>query len=276
MIPAPRQGWPWALALVAALIVGASVGAYGWSTRDHAAAPADAELVAGAITVQGSGTDETGAIVYDVMASVFNLNDADVTVVRARHTGWTVARDQPRTTLPGRQWAAVRLTITPDCEVPPVQELELELDRGSQLVTLPVRTQSSDTHGLHNLVCSGQAPGVRVLVEAMELTAADGVIDMRIPLRATAGADSDEITLIGLDASTAGFHAAALDLPIRLRPGHTATVTLRWSAEDCTAIDGLGDVQLSARTASGDNLVHPLPGRAVAALARLGVEACSS
>lgn len=278
MMPAPRQGRPLAAALAAVFAVGAAVGAYGWSVRDRIAESSDIELAAGAVTVEVPSVGTLAASNYRVVASVFNADDSDVTVVEARPPGWTVTGSQPSITLPAREWASIPLTVAPDChDVPPTPELELRLgaESGGQLVTLPLRPHTSDAFALHSVLCSENEAAVHLLLDDIETVSDDDALNMTIPVRMTAGR-TEPVTLSGLDATTPALRATAAGLPMRLAPGETATVTVHWTVEDCAAVDQLGEVLLRTRTERPGTIDFPLPGRAVAALARLGVDSCSS
>lgn len=271
---APRQGWPLAAALVAAFIVGAAIGAYGWSMRDRITAESDVNLVAGPVALLATSEGPLPAGSYQAVASIFNPEDTDVRVVDARLSGWTVTASQPITVVPAQGWASIPLTVAPNCDgVRPTSELALRLDSesGGQRIMVPIHAPSTETFGLHFLLCSEGGPGIRLLLDGLELTTDDGALDMRIPVHAAAR--GEPVTLVELDAATPGFRLSVDALPLRLGSGATETVSVRWTVEDCVAVEQLGDVQLTARRERAE-LTYTLPGRAVAALARLGVTSC--
>lgn len=283
MISAPRQGWPLAVAVVAVFAVGASTGAYGWSLNDRFGDAPDAVLVTGPVTAQdgralgvdtvGVAAEEFGADSFDVSANVFNGGDSDVTVVDVRPVGWIVDGSPPSTRVPAGEWAGIPVTVTPDCAGPPPDpgvEVQLAPERGN--VTAPGVARNGDSFWAFWVVlCTGT--GIRPLLNDVEIISDGEALDMLVPLR-VAEWRTDAVTLRGVDSAAPAFRLATSGLPLRLAPGDTETVTLRWTVENCRSVHQLSDVQIGTRTDARGSL-FPLPGHAVAALARLGVAVCT-
>ncbi|MFW6091112.1 MAG: hypothetical protein ACODAF_04505 [Actinomycetota bacterium] len=283
MISAPRQGWPLAVSVVAVFALGTAAGAYGWSVYDRAGESSEAVLLAGPVTTQdgralgvdtvGVGAEDFGADSFDVSANVFNGGDSDVTVVDVRPHGWIVDSSPPATRVPAGEWASIPVTVTPDCAGPwPDSGVDVRLDSERGVVTAQAATRNGEGFRVFWVVlCTG--PGIRPLLDDIEITADGDVLDMRVPVHVAAWR-SDAVTLLGMDSAAPAFQATAPGLPLQLAPGDTETVTLHWTVENCRTVSQLSDVQLGTRTDAQGNL-FALPGHAVAALARLGVAACT-
>lgn len=288
MTPVPRQGWPLAVAVVAAFAVGATAGGYWWSVRDGVNGVSSGELIAGPVTRQESSVlggessqlNGLGAVAesaFTLSASVFNAGDNDVTVVDARPAGWTVAASPPETRIPAGEWASIPLTISPDCaQAAPDPELELQLgaESADQRVTVPMFTRGGSTFGSFWLLLCSPA-GLGAVLNDIEIISEDGGVEMRITLRQPSWR-ADDVAVDHLGTNTGAFRAAASDLPLRVAPGETEATTLRWSVADCAALSGrLGSIDLVMQAQGSAETLVPLPGRAVAALTRLGVQSCS-
>lgn len=285
---APRQGRPLAVALTAAFALGAALGAYGWSVRDSIAATPEINLIAGPIAMQVAGEVPATDGTYRISANVFNLADNDVTVRGASLAGWTVTEGPSPTVVRAGEWTSIPFTAILDCHDPGLGsepgdlELHLRLDSEgkSEDLTLPVRGSSADADVLSYQLCLEDESLVHLLLDDMELAADDGTLEMRIPVLA-AGREGEPVTLADLVAATptvltTAFRTEAPGLPLRLRPGDTRTVTMRWTVDDCASAEEIGEVQIGTQTDGTSQIFYQLPGQAVAALARLAVAECSS
>jgi hypothetical protein len=103
---------------------------------------------------------------------------------------------------------------------------------------------------------------------------------MEVDLRHIQPTGSSDVTVTALSATSAGFRAEGIGLPVTLRPEDPAvTIELLWTVEQCDLTDRLGELSVVAQYVSADSSARDqrveLPASAVATLGRFGGGQCS-
>lgn len=275
--------WGSMVVLGCVFAVGVAAGSFGWQARERAVeeatAAAEAELVAGPVTVESWPDGREAAPWWELTAAVYNLGSREVTALAAWPSGWSVAEAGTPTTLPPDEWTVLPLTVVPECAaaVEPELELVVRTDAGEQELTLPLQPRDGTVYWgrMRQSMCGEQQEGV--VLDGLTTRRGDGHLEMSLDLRHPGSPDASEIVVTEVYRDTAGFHAAGSGLPLAIRGGDTGTARVVWTVEACELTDDLGDLAVALRlesdSVSREQTVQ-LPGSAVAALARFGVSEC--
>lgn len=258
--------------LLAAFAVGVVAGGYAANQS------ADAERVAGfaaMIALEDGGLGQAGRRSGDRMSlSLYNKEDSAVEVSEVRPLGWTVETDTERT-VPPKQWTAVPLSITPDCDEEPTDRVRLRVhgDGADEQATLRVRHGADQAEALHSALCS--RPASTVTVEDVETRRHDGELEMLLSVQLQGPPDASRTIPYPAGGEVAGFRLEIVRPSLTLRSGETATVTARWTIEDCDETNPLGGAPLLAVVGAAADTPF-LPDRATAALARFSAQECAA
>ncbi len=267
-----RRRWLWAAVLLVAFAVGVTAGGYAAGQR---AGAEDVPDLAAMIALEDEEAAQAGRPSgHRLSLSLYNLGDSAVTVREARPLGWTAGTGTERT-VPPRQWTAVPLSITPDCDDEPGDRVRLRVsgDGEDDQVTLPVRAGASEAAARHSALCS--RPESTVTVEDVETRTLDGALEMRLSLQLQGPPDASHTIVYPRGGEVAGYRLEIVRPPLTLRSGETATVTARWTVADCDGTNALGGAPLLAVVGSAAEGPF-LPDRATAALARFSADECST
>lgn len=268
-----RRRWLWAAVLLVAFAVGVTAGGYAANQRAESQDVPDLAAMIALEYVEPAPAGRSPG--HRLGLSLYNMGDSAVTVREARPLGWTAETGAART-VPPRQWTAVPLSITPDCDDEPGDRVRLRVngDGADDQVTLPVRAGASEAAARHSALCSQPASTVTV-EDDVETRTLDGALEMRLSLQLQGPPDASRTIMFPRGGEVAGYYLEIVRPPLTLRSGETATVTARWTVADCDDTNPLGGAPLL--TVVGSAAEGPfLPDRATAALARFGAEECST
>ncbi len=276
------QPWPLWLAAILAFCVGVASGAYAWSLRVQAATEAEQAGVANIIAGNMIGRVDPTSQIQHLGVLMLNNGPRDIEVLSAHPLGWATHGSRP-TTIPSSEWAAVRISVEPYCDSPPPTQLAVlvRTDAGDKTVTVVLPPGDGMLAQAHEQVC-GTDPGIRYAINAGRTTQLEppepGTLLMRIELRPAVPATELEIT--DVNASAAGFLAAATNVPISFRTDRRSPrpLDLLWRITSCEATALLGDVAPQLTVTLPDGMTYRtyvmLPGQAVAMLARHAQAEC--
>ena len=283
----PVPPWQRIAAAAAIFTVGAVAGAYLWNAREDAAelaaAGAAAELVAGRV----EGGTWAGESVQRFTVAMLNAGPRDVEVLSLRPEGWQLpGADQAAgpQTAPAGEWTSIRMSTLPDCEAPTPQALKVrvrtEVREGA--VTVPLPPGEHLFGDVRQALCTGDFAAYSATVQEVGILPSGDPDVLLMELGLTPLDPSLEFDVVEATASAAGFHAEATGLPVSLRSEIRSPqpLLLSWRVQNCELTSVLGDIGIMLEMTSGTGSRHvdnpELPGQAVAALARFGVDRCSS
>ena len=281
---------PWRRIAGAAAIFtfGALAGAYLWNAREDAAelAAADAatELVAGRV----EGGTWTGESVQRFTVAILNAGPRDVDVLSVRPEGWPLpGADQAAgpQTAPAGEWTSIRMSTVPDCEAPTPQALKIRVrtEARESAVTVPLPPGEHLFGDVRQSVCTGDFAAYSTAVPEVRILPSGDPEVLLMELGLTPLDPGLEFDVVEATASAAGFHAEVTGLPVSFRSDVRSPqpLMLSWRVQNCELTSVLGDIGLMLEITSRTGSMHvdnpsPLPGQGVAALARFGVDRCSS
>ncbi len=270
--------WQWAV-LVLAVVAGLIAGVLGANARrdaaDLAAAESEVDLVVGEPFLVNA--PET-----PFQVPLYNAGPREVELLWIRPRGWTIAESaiEHPITIPSDQWVPVRVRAVPDCTDyvnPDVLEIQVRTAARERVISLrlPVAGVMRD---VHTAACRSFAQ-IGAFVDEVEVVASSRPDTLTMRLQIHADDPNVQFTLTDLTATAPGFRMIHASLPVRFEPGqgvHPVDVT--WEIVDCEATQTLSDVYLGLgfENDDGDRQSDgaPLPGRALAALARFDTEQC--
>jgi hypothetical protein len=280
---------PWRRIAGAAAIftVGAVAGAYLWNAREDAAelaaAGAATELVAGRV----EGGTWAGDPLQRFTVAMLNAGPRDVEVLSVRPEGWTLPPGdqaaEPQTA-PAGQWTSIRMSTLPDCEAPTPQALEVRVrtEARESAVTVPLPPGERQFGDVRQSLCTSDFAAYGATVQEVRILPSGDPDSLLMELGLVAYDQAVEFDVVEATASAAGFRAEATNLPVSLRTEVRSPqpLLLSWAVQNCELTSVLGDIGLMLEMTSGTGTMHVdnpmLPGQAVAALARFGVDQCSS
>ena len=280
---------PWRRIAGAAVVftVGAVAGAYLWNAREDAAelaaAGAATELVAGGV----EGGTFAGESVQRFTVAMLNAGPRDVEVLSVRPEGWVLpGADQvagPQTA-PAGEWTSIRMSTVPDCEAPTPQALEVRVrtEARESAMTVPLPPGEHLFGDVRESLCTGDITLYSAIVQEIRILPSDDPDVLLMELGLTQLDPSLEFDVVDATASAAGFHAEATGLPVSLTSEVRSPqpLLLSWGVQNCELTLVLDDIGLMLEMTSGTGSTHvdnpDVPGQAVAALARFGVDRCSS
>jgi hypothetical protein len=280
---------PWRRIAGAAVVftVGAVAGAYLWNAREDAAelaaAGAATELVAGGV----EGGTFAGESVQRFTVAMLNAGPRDVEVLSVRPEGWVLpGADQvagPQTA-PAGEWTSIRMSTVPDCEAPTPQALEVRVrtEARESAMTVPLPPGEHLFGDVRESLCTGDIAAYSAIVQEIRILPSDDPDVLLMELGLTPLDPALEFDVVDATASAAGFHAEATGLPVSFSSDVRSPqpLVLSWRVQNCELTSVLGDIGLMLEITSRTGSMHVdnpmLPGQGVAALARFGVEQCSS
>lgn len=272
---AARRRWPWVVALLAAFAVGVLGGGYA-SDLNTAGAQQDGAGLAVMITGGDGNPASLGRTPDERLSlSLYNMGDSAVTVSEAHPVGWTVAADTQRTA-PPRQWTTVPLSIRPDCDEKPADQVRLRVHGEStdEQLTLRVHDGGDQALARHSKLCG--RPESTVTVEYVETERHDGELEMRVSVKLRGARDASRTYSYPSILEISGLRAEIAHPSLTLRSGEAATVTMRWTVERCAEIRGPSLVSVPVLAAVQEGVDTPfLSNPATAALARFSAEECA-
>lgn len=271
-----RRRWLWAAVLLVAFAVGVVAGGYAANLR---ATPTQhvADLAAMIALEDGEPAPVGETAGERLSLSLYNMSDSAVTVSEMRPLGWTVETDT-ELTVPPMQWTPVPLSIAPDCDAEPAGQVRLRVhgDGTDEQVTLRVRDGASLAEMRHLELCTRPAPS-RLIVEDVETRRHDGELEMRLSLQLQGAPDASRTLSYPSSVGVSGLRVEITTSSETVRPGETATVTMRWTVDECLRTDEFALAGAPLLTAVGEAVGIPLlPDRAAAALARFSAEECAA
>lgn len=278
--PAPM--WQRAVAVVAALLAGVVVGAYGWPSVQQDDDQVSLVVAAVELTFTRDGYLPVVAGPQQLRVRLFNEGDQDVRVVGARLTGWARPPGAPRfgeRVVPAGGSAGVDFRAEPACEgeAPGQVQLDVRTGTGESTVALPL---PPDPHvgivgHLYRQTCQGVAPTLTVDRVSVGRDA-DGTHVLPMIVRLLSSAPDARITAVS--STTPGFRLEAPTLPKPVAGNAPGTmVDLDWSVVDCAATEGLGEVTIDAEVSTPvqtATLPVSLGRQAIVELASLAGEVC--
>jgi hypothetical protein len=283
----PVPPWRRIAGVAAIFTVGAVAGAYLWNAREDAAelaaAGAATELVAGRV----EGGTFPGVSVQRFTVAMLNAGPRDVEVLSVRPEGWTLPRGDlaagPQTT-PAGEWTSIRMSTVPDCDAPTPQALEVRVrtEARESAVTVPLPPGEHLFGDVRQTLCTSDFAAYSAAVQEVRILPSSDPDVLLMELGLTPLDPALEFDVVDATASAAGFHAEATGLPVSFSSDVRSPqpLVLSWRVQNCELTSVLGDIGLMLEMTSGTGTSHVdnpmLPGQAVAALARFGVDQCSS
>ena len=274
--------WQWAI-LTVAVAAGLIVGVLGSNARrdaaDLAAAESEVDLIVGApVMVAAPDTP--------FQVPLYNAGALEVELLWIRPKGWTVAETATRhpIALPPNRWVPVRVRAIPDCTdfvSEDVVEMKVRTQTRERVITLPL-PMAGLMRDVHTSVCRS-FDQLGAYVERIEIVAPLRADTLTMRLQIHADDPNLRFALTDLTATAPGFGLIHASLPVQFEPGEVGPdvsrpVDVTWEIVDCEAAQALSDVylELGFESANGDRQTGraPLPGRALAALARFDADQC--
>ncbi|HEX5994763.1 MAG TPA: hypothetical protein VFY84_06440 [Jiangellales bacterium] len=282
---APRRpSWQLWLVAILAFCLGAAGGGYAWNMRTQTAEEAEQAAAANIIIGNVIGRVDPASQIHHFGILMLNNGPRAIEVLDAHPPGWASHNSRP-TTIPSSEWAAVRTSVQPLCEVPAPTQLTVQVrtDAGDKTVSVALPPGGSLLSEAYDQAC-GPNQGLRYTIFAgrvgvLDSTEPDTLL-MRIELRPSVPAT--DLTITAVDASASGLLATATNLPVTFRSDRRSpsVLELSWRVTSCEATAMLSDIAPQVTVTLPDESTYRthviLPGQAVAILARFAVAQCAA
>jgi hypothetical protein len=286
--PADEEGtdrprwWQWAVLFVA-VVAGLIVGVLGANARrdaaDLAAAESQVDLIVGEPLPSTHPRPQ-------FQVPLYNAGPMVVELLSIRPNGWSIAESavQHPITIPPDRWVPVRVRAVPDCTdyvSPDLLEVRVRTQAGESVISLAL-PMAGLMRDVHTAACRSFNQ-LGAYVDGVEIVAPLRADTLTMRLQIHADDPNLRFALTDLTATAPGFGLIHASLPVQFEPGEVGPdvsrpVDVTWEIVDCEAAQALSDVylELGFESANGDRQTGraPLPGRALAAMARFDADQC--
>ena len=274
--------WQWAI-LVVAVVAGLIVGVLGGNARRDAADLSTAESQVDLIVGEPLPSTHPRP---QFQVPLYNAGPMEVELLSIHPKGWSVAESavQHPITIPPDRWVPVRVRAVPDCTdfvSPDVLEVRVRTQAGERVISLAL-PMAGLMRDVHTAACRS-FDRLGAYIDGVEIVAPLRADTLTMRLMIHADDPNLRFALTDLTTNAPGFGLIHASLPVQFEPGEVGPdisrpVDVTWEIVNCEAAKALSDVylKLGFKSTNGDRQAEraPLPGRALAALARLDADQC--